>query len=110
MLDSRRPFAPPVVVKYVLHYADGQTAQIDAVLETHVDHWLVDSPKPLEGARVGWSRPLETTGENRAAIYAMQAANPRPNVPIESIDVLRGGNRATPAVLAITLGEILAEK
>ncbi len=109
-MDNRRPFVPPVVLKYVLRYADGETAEIEAVLEKHVDHWLVDEAGPLEGAQLGWSRPFDESGEKRAAIYSMQAANPRPSVEIESIDVVRGGNRATPAVLGITLGEILAEK
>jgi hypothetical protein len=36
----------------------------------------------------------------------MQAANPRPDVPIASIDVVRTSQRAVPAVLGITLGEV----
>ncbi len=41
--------------------------------------------------------------------YSMQAANPRPDVAIESIDVVKGDGRATPALLGITLGEIVGK-
>jgi hypothetical protein len=109
MLDRRRPFEPPTVMKYVLHYTDGQSAEIPVVLEEHVDHWVQDDPKPLEGAMVGWSKPLEALEGRRAVLYSMQAANPRPHVPIRSIDLLRTTDRATPAVLAVTLGEILTK-
>ncbi len=109
MLDRRRPFVPPTVMKYVLHYADGQSAEIPVVLEQHVDHWVQDDPNPLEGAMVGWSKPLEALEGRRAVLYSMQAPNPRPHVPIQSIDVVRTTDRATPAVIAITLGEILTE-
>jgi beta-galactosidase len=110
MLDNRRPFVPPPLVKYVLHYADGQSAEIKAVLETHLDHWLVDEPRPLEGAQIAWSRPLESAGGARAVLYSMQAVNPRPNEVIESIDVVRAGNRAAPVLVSISLGEILTKE
>jgi hypothetical protein len=41
-------------------------------------------------------------------LYAMQAANPLPDVLIETIDLIRTSQRAVPAVLGITLGEVLA--
>ncbi|MHC4401644.1 MAG: glycosyl hydrolase 2 galactose-binding domain-containing protein [Planctomycetota bacterium] len=109
MLDRRRPFAAPTVARYVLHYADGQSAEIPVVLERHVDHWAQEEPKPLEGALVGWSRPLEALEGERAVLYSMQAANPRPQVAIDSIDLIRATDRATPAVVAVTLGEILSK-
>ena len=43
----------------------------------------------------------------RATLYSMQVPNPRPDVPIATIDVVRATDRATPALLSITLGEIL---
>jgi hypothetical protein len=44
----------------------------------------------------------------RGVLYGMQVTNPRPDVEIESIDVVAPGpkGRAVPAVLAITLGNI----
>jgi hypothetical protein len=46
--------------------------------------------------------------DNRhAVLYNMQTANPRPDVEMRSIDVVRTSDRAVPAVLGITLGEIV---
>ena len=106
MLDNRRPFVRPVAFKYVLHYADETTAEIPVVLEEHIDHWLREGPRPLEAAQVGWSRPVAPETRERAVLYSMQAANPRPNVEIETMDVARTSTRATPAIVAVTLGEI----
>jgi hypothetical protein len=89
----------------VLHYADGKTAEIPVVLERQIDHWIQDQPKPLIGARVGWSRCLDALEGKHAIIYSMQADNPRPNVEIESIDIRRTDDRGAFAVLAITAGE-----
>ena len=110
MLDSRRPFVRPTVANYILHYSDGQTAEIPIMLERGVDHWTCEQPKPLEAAQVGWSRPLDAIEGRRAVLYSMQAPNPRPHVPIDSIEVVRGDTRATLAVVAISLGEILADR
>ncbi|MGQ9732209.1 MAG: glycosyl hydrolase 2 galactose-binding domain-containing protein, partial [Candidatus Zipacnadales bacterium] len=37
--DSRRPFSLPIVARYILHYVNGETAEIPVVLENHIDHW-----------------------------------------------------------------------
>ncbi len=108
MLDSRRPFVAPTVVQYVLHYADGETTTIDVRLEEQVDHWLQEEPRPLAGSQIAWTAPVGEEGQ-RAVVYSMQAVNPRPDVPIESIDILKGDGRALPTVLAITLGEIIGK-
>jgi beta-galactosidase len=109
MHDRRRPFVLPTVLKYVLHYADGQTAEIPVVLEKQIDHWLKEVAIPLEGAQIGWSRPLEALEGKRAVLYSMQAANPRPDVEIKTIDVVRASTRATPAVLAISTGKVITK-
>jgi hypothetical protein len=107
MDDRKRPFVLPEVMKYVLHYADGQQAEIPVVLERHVDHWVQPAPRPLPGARVAWSRKLEGLEGDRAVLYSMQAANPRPDVEITAIDVVRTENRGAFAVLAITAGDVV---
>jgi len=113
MTAGKRRFKRPEVLRYVLHYADGGTASVPVILEKHVNHWLQEAPMPLEGAAVGWSAGLQSAGDKRATLYSMQVANPRPDVPIKSVDVMPGknekggrSNRAVPAVLAITLGEL----
>ena len=109
MLDRGRPFVPPALLTYVLHYADGQTAEIPAVLEGDIDHWIQEKPRPLAAGRIGWSAPLADDSGRRMVVYSMQAANPRPDVEIESIDVRRTSTRANPAVLAVTLGDVLTQ-
>jgi beta-galactosidase len=110
MNDARRPFELPIVMKYVLHYADGQTTEIPVVLERQIDHWDREQPAPLFEARVAWRQPLDTLEGREAVLYSMQAANPRPDVAIESIDIVRTSERAVPAVLGITLGEVIQFK
>ncbi|MFO7955656.1 MAG: hypothetical protein R6X33_00970 [Candidatus Brocadiia bacterium] len=126
----------PEVMRYTVHYADGETAEFPVVLKKHVDHWLQADPKSLPGAMVattvqvadvfdGMSEralrdrlaltgeaPIPDTDQVRAVLYSMQVDNPRPDVPIESIDVELGrrGNRyqgnVNVAVVAITLGQV----
>ena len=109
MLDRKRPFELPTIMKYRIHYRDGQTVEIPVVLEQQIEHWVQDRALPLAGARVGWSRPLPALAGKRAVLYSMQAENPRPQVEIEFLDAVRTSNRATPAVIAVTLGKILQD-
>jgi beta-galactosidase len=133
---SKRPFTLPEIMRYVVNYADGKSVEIPVVLEKHIDHWLRQNPEPLPGAqvtttvkvpglegldqnRLEWlvyqmnaRRNIELPkldGEDiRGVLYGMQVKNPRPDVEIESIDVVPGsGSRtAVPAVLGITLGRL----
>ena len=114
MTDSRRPFKLPEVARYVIHYADGQKAEVPVVLECDVAHWLQDEAIPLPGAAVAWSAPLEGLEGKVAVLYSMKVTNPRPDVEIGSIDVVLGRdekgnptNRAVPVLLAITVGSLL---
>lgn len=109
MNDRKRPFELPEVMKYILHYADGQTREIPVVLERQVGHWVQDEPRALYEARIAWRQPLPSLDGRYAVVYSMQAANPRPEAPIESIDLVRTSDRAVPAVLGITLGEVVSK-
>ena len=106
MEDPRRPFVAPTVAQYLIRHADGETSTIDVLLEQHVDHWLQADPRPLPGAQIAWTTPIGSDGE-RGVVYSMQVANPRPDVAIESIDIVAGDGRAVPALLGITLGTIV---
>jgi hypothetical protein len=107
MNDRKRPFELPTIMNYNLHYADGQTAEIPVVLERQIDHWDRQEPTALFEARIAWRQPLDALEGREAVLYSMQAANPRPDVAIESIDIVRISPRAVPAVLAITLGQVI---
>ena len=95
-----------VVGRYRLHYTDGQTREIRLVLGRDVADWLdVPSEAQLAGhvpgkPRVAWSN----TGPNGefATIYHTVRDNPRPDVPLQSIEISTG-SFSTLHVLAITL-------
>ncbi len=90
------------LARYVVRYADGQTAEIPVIAEIDVEHYHQKEPAVIPGAQLAWSRPYEGTDE-QAVAYSKQWANPRPDVVIRSIDILPGKDKAgVPAVLAIT--------
>ncbi len=109
---GRDQFHLPVVLRYVVRYADGQSVTVPVVLEKGVDHWVQPIPKPLEGAQIAWAQRLAELKGQHATLYGMKFANPRPDVAIETIDVEIGNSpdRAVPAVLAITTGTIVGQQ
>ena len=50
------------------------------------------SPRPIPGAQIAWSQPYPGTDQTAVA-YSMQWDNPRPAVPILSIDLVSGPDR-----------------
>jgi beta-galactosidase len=89
--------------RYVVHYADGETAEVPVVAEVDIDHFQQTDPKPLPGAQVAWSGKFEGADE-RAVVYAKQWNNPRPGVEIRSVDMVYGKDkdRGVPALIAVT--------
>jgi len=111
---GRRPFVPPEVVRYIIHYVDGTQLDIPVTLREHIQHWEQEEPSPLKGATVATTFLIPNVNNRKGVLYGMQAKNPYPNVDIKSIDVTlikdehgRYGHRAIPALLAITLGTVL---
>jgi beta-galactosidase len=99
----------PILFKYVVHYADGQTADVPVLYGEGADHWTTKEPAGLNGAALAWtaSFPGEKSDE-QAVLYQFSWTNPRPKVTIESIDMLygpAGSQYGTPALLAITAAE-----
>ena len=100
--------APPVVFKYVVHYADGKTAEVPVLYGEGVDHWLTKEPQGLKSAALAWAAaaPNDASGE-QAVLFSMPWVNPTPDAEIASVDLVYGepGNPyGTPALLAITAG------
>ncbi len=93
---------------YVVHYQDGEQAAVPVRPGQHVAHWIQDGPPELPHARVAWRAPLGEQAPPWAVVYHTQWVNPRPQVPIDSIDVALepGGDRTgLPVVLAITVAQ-----
>jgi len=103
--DARRD-PNPVVFQYVVHYADGQTADVPVRLGLQVAHWISKDPAGLREATLAWAAPFPNDDSgDQAAVYQMQWDNPRPDVAIESVDLTYGGNGnryGQPALLAVT--------
>ncbi len=93
--------------KYVIHYADGQMAELPVICEVDVDHFAQREPKALPGAQIAWAAKFDGTDES-AVVYAQQWNNPRPAVEIKSVDLVYGQDqdRGVPALLAITAATV----
>jgi beta-galactosidase len=90
------------LARYVVNYADGQKVEIPIVAEVDVEDYSQKAPAVLPGAQLAWVKPYEGT-DLSAVAYSKQWANPRPDVVVQSIDILPGkDNAGLPAVLAIT--------
>jgi beta-galactosidase len=99
---ARPADAPPTAFKYVIHYADGQTADVPIYAETDVDDFKQRSPAAIPGAQIAWVKPYAGT-EFSAVVYSKQWNNPRPDVAIRSVDLVYGApRRGVPALLALT--------
>ena len=89
---------------YIVHYADGKDEKVPIYAEQDVDDYKQPgAPAAIPGAAVAWSAPYAATGY-QAVAYSKQWSNPRPDVTIQSIDVVSGPDKArgVPAVIAIT--------
>lgn len=90
------------MARYLVHYADGQTATIPLVSELDLDDYRQKTPAPLPGAQIAWTHLYEGTGLFAVA-YSKQWNNPRPNIAIQSIDLFYGPDRrGVPVLLALT--------
>jgi beta-galactosidase len=97
---------PPTLFKYVVHYADGQTADVPVLYGEGVGNWVDKEPRGLKSASVAWAAPFPNDkSEEQAVVYQLQWTNPRPQVQIQSVDMVygpQGSQYGTPALLAIT--------
>jgi beta-galactosidase len=89
--------------RYVVHYADGQTAEVPVLAEVDIDHFAQREPKAIPGAQIAWTAKFDGSEES-AVVYAKQWNNPRPGVEIKSVDLVYGRDkdRGVPALVAVT--------
>jgi beta-galactosidase len=100
--DEVRDHKHVEVGEYVIHYSDGQSAVVPIEMGENVDSYLQSHPSPLPGAQIGWQHRFAGSDQSAVA-YVQQWNNPRPEAPIESIDLRYGKDRrGVPALLAIT--------
>lgn len=87
------PPEKPVVFRYRVRYRDGKVVQVPVRWREGVDSWLRYGAVPP----VAWAEPVvldSTAGPTgpRRVLYAMRWPNPRPEVPISSIDMINAGS------------------
>jgi len=99
-----------VVGKYVVHYADKSTAEIEVVYGKDVVDWWAypDQKAPTKGKAV-WEgeNPASKMFEAKIKLYAMTWENPKPDKKIETIDFVAPNpeQTAAPFCVAITLDD-----
>lgn len=90
------------MARYVVHYADGKTIDVPIVSEIDVDDYRQKTPAAVPGAMIGWTRAYPNSDVSAVA-YVKPWPNPRPDVAIESLDLVYGKDRrGVPALIAIT--------
>ena len=90
------------MARYIVTYADNQTATIPLYAEIDTDDYKQETPRPLPGAQIGWTKKYEGT-PFAAVAYVKQWDNPRPTVAIQSVALEYGPDRrGIPALLAVT--------
>ena len=91
---------------YIIHYADGQTMKVPIYSEVSVENYKQPAPTAIPGAQIAWTAPYGTTAVS-AVSYSMQWNNPRPDVPIQSVDLVYGPDRrGVPALIALTAATV----
>ena len=106
--EKRRANDPdPVVLRYQVNYADGKSVVVPVLWNEGIGNWLQEKPLPLKSASVAWSAPARGAEQLKITLYSMQWNNPRPEVAIQSVDILQGTARdidtwGAPAVIAIS--------
>ncbi|HEY0866852.1 MAG TPA: hypothetical protein VGE01_05725, partial [Fimbriimonas sp.] len=100
----------PEVATYVVRYADGSSVEVPVRLGEEVGHWQQKSPLPLPNGRIGWAVPYPGAGtvDTVPVLYVSQWQNPKPQVPIASLDLRKGKDldRARLLVLGVTVAKI----
>lgn len=90
------------VCRYVVHYADGQTADVPLYLDYNIGDFKVKELPQMPAAQVAWSAPYAGT-EFNAAVYSMQWNNPRPDAEIATVDMVYDKEHVgVPALIALT--------
>jgi len=91
------------MARYIVTYADGQTATVPVCAEIDVDDWRqTGTPKAIPGAQIAWSKPFPNS-DRCAVAYSLQWTNPRPEVEIREVGLEYGPDRrGVPVLLALT--------
>jgi hypothetical protein len=103
---SMEPKPGMTIGRYVIHYADSQTAEVPLVIGRTIQHWWSD-PATLESsgeAEVAWigTNDLSRQSDRTIHLLGLIWTNPRPEVPVTSFDFEQAGADFRPFLVAVT--------
>jgi beta-lactamase regulating signal transducer with metallopeptidase domain/Tol biopolymer transport system component/5-hydroxyisourate hydrolase-like protein (transthyretin family) len=97
------------IARLVLHYADGQSADLPLRYGVHVRNWWVERGEKSgvvsdPATRVAWTGTSPETDAfgGTLRLFHTRLANPRPDQPVVSVDVVSLLTRVTPVIVAMT--------
>ncbi len=100
--DDRKNNRRFEMARYIVHYADGQSATIPIYAETDIENYRQAQPTAISGAQIAWTSKFANSNDYAVA-YTKQWNNPRPDVAIASVDMTYGADRrGVPVLLALT--------
>lgn len=92
---NRGDAAPQPLAHYVVRYADGTQVELPVTPGRNIAHWS-HNRRNLPEARIAWTIPTVLRRDRIAwsTLFAYEWVNPRPNVVIEAVDLVRSGDPA----------------
>ena len=95
-----------VIAKYVVHYDDKTTADIDVVYGRDVvDWWLTEGRKPPTKGKVAWEGKNKATEDSTTEIklYLMTWENPHPKKKVVSLDFVAAAPQGLAAPFCVAI-------
>jgi hypothetical protein len=89
---------------YVIHCADGQRVERPLVYGADLRAWMVELAEPslVSRADVAWTS-VNQPGTHRHQLYHQTWDNPRPDVPVTTLDLVSAQTSAAPFLVAVTV-------
>lgn len=84
-----------LVGKYVVHYQNGDTAEIPLIYRSNISAWT--DCLPCSSARIAWK-----DADRQICLREMEWKNPKPDLAIESIDFQSAATNAGPVLFGIS--------
>jgi hypothetical protein len=103
---GRETQAGRTIGRYVIHYADGQMAEVPLLIGRNIQNWWAD-PAGLASsgeAEVAWVGANPRTGDSDQTIHLLILTwqNPRPEVAVRAVDFEKAGWDTQPFLVALT--------
>ena len=94
-----------VIGKVVVHYEDGETAEIPIRLGVHVRDWFLSNQRrrQVSDGKLAWVHSSPEFSQREIGVYLMTWENPRPDQVIQSLDYESTMTDAAPFLFAVTV-------